>query len=426
MAGQILRQPKAIAITSGMLCILGLTPGLPKIPFFVMAAATGAVAYGLTRARVMKPGEADEATKAELAAKAPEFTVTLPIVLQVGADLSPHVDLATEPGQLFYQTLTKLRTSLYYETGIVFPAIQVNGGNQFPPGSYQIWLNEVPLASGQIRLDMALVDSPAKSIAVFGLAGDETRNPSTGRPATWVRKDLRERAESIGIKVWDTHEVLLLHLGHFLRKHARDFVGIQEVQWMAARLKEYYPALVDEVVPKPISYQLLAEVLQRLADERVSIRDLKTIFGALSEVGRAINDPVELSEHVRCALKRNICYQLSEGKPTLFVYQLDPEIEELFRNSIRHRVLGPQVEMESDTIGRIVASTRSQIGDLPATAQRPVILTHSDIRRFVKNLLAHDFPELSVLSFDQLTPQIRVQPLATIALARAAELEIGR
>jgi type III secretion protein V len=424
VAGQILRQPKAIGIAAGMLLVLGLTPGLPKIPFFLLALTMGAVAYGLTR----KPGAlpADEAKQAELVAKAPEFSVTLPIVLQVGADLAPHIDPATETGQLFYQTLTKLRTSLYYETGIVFPAIQVNGGNAFPAGSYQLWLNEVPLASGQIKLDLCLVDSPARNIAVFGLTGDETRNPATGRPATWVRKDLRERAESIGLKVWDTHEVLLLHLGHFLRKNARDFVGVQEAQWMAARLKDYYPALVDEVVPKPISYQLLAEVLQRLADERVSVRDLKTIFQALSEVSRTLNDPIELAEHVRCALKRNICYQLSEGKPTLFVYQLDPEVEDLFRNSIRHGALGPQVEMESGTVGSIVAAARAQIGDLPATAQRPVILTDREIRRFVKKLLDYDFPDLSVVSYDQLTPHIKVQPLATIALARAAELERGR
>ena len=119
---------------------------------------------------------------------------------------------------------------------------------------------------------------------------------------------------------------------------------------MTAKLKDYYPALVDEVVPKPISFQLLTEVLQRLADERVSIRDLKNIFQSLAEVGRTINDPLDLVEHVRAGLKRRICYQLSEGKPTLFVYQLDPDVEELFRNSIRHTAMGPKIEMESAMI----------------------------------------------------------------------------
>jgi type III secretion protein V len=415
VAGQILRQPKAIAITAGLLTILGLTPGLPKIPFFALALLTGSIGYGLSKAREKQ--RSPEAEKKAALMKAPDFTVTLPVVLQVSADLTPFVDLATEPGQLFFETLTKLRSSLYYETGVIFPAIQVNGGNPYPAGGYQLWLNEVPSATGQIRLDMVLVDSPARNIAVFGLQGEETRNPASGRPATWVKKDLRERAQAIGLKVWDTHEVLLLHLGHFLRKNARDFIGIQETQWMAARLKEYYPALVDEVVPKPVSYQLLAEVLQRLADERVSIRDLKTIFQSLSEAGRNVTDAVELVEHVRAGLRRKICYQLSEGKPTLFAYQLDAEVEELFRNSVRHGPMGQQLEMESGMIRQIVAATRTQIGDLPATAQRPVILTDKDIRRFVKKLLEYDFADLSVLSYDQLTPHIKVQPLATITLA---------
>ncbi|MCX6627849.1 MAG: FHIPEP family type III secretion protein [Candidatus Solibacter sp.] len=125
-------------------------------------------------------------------------------------------------------------------------------------------------------------------------------------------------------------------------------------------------------------------MLQRLADERVSIRDLKTIFQSLSECGRSVNDPLELVEYVRAGLKRKICYQLSEGKPTLFAYQLEGGGEELFRNAVRHGAMGPQLQMESDMIRQIVAGTR-----------------------------------------DQLTPHIKVQPLATISLARTVELQGG-
>ena len=420
VAGQILRQPKAITITAGLLLILALTPGLPKIPFFVLALVIGAVGYGLQKA----PAAAAEAAavKPEVVGKAPEFSTTLPVVLQVSADLSTYVDLGTAAGQQFYEKLTRLRNALYFETGIVFPSIQVSGNQQYAPGSYQLWLNEVPAASGQIRGDMLLVDSPARNISVFGLKGEEVRNPVTGRPATWVAKDLRERAASIGLQVWDTHEVLLLHVGHFLRKNAREFIGVQDVHWLVSKLKEHYPALVEEVVPKPISYQLLTELLQRLADERVSIRDLRSIFQALSECGRSLNDALDLVEYVRVSLKRRICFQLSEGKPTLFVYQLDPEIEDLFRNSIRHGTFGPRLQMESEMVKQIIAALQAQIGDLPATAQRPVVLAPKDIRRFVKTQLDYHFPELSVLSHDQLTPHIKVQPLATVALARAGEI----
>ena len=420
MAGQILNQPKAIAITSGLLLILGLTPGLPKIPFFLLAMLTGAVAYGLIKLRPIDGVKEQAEKKAELENKGPEFSPAIPIVLQVSEDLTPFIDLGTPAGQRFMEMLSKLRTGLYYETGVMFPAIQVKGNNPFAPGTYQLWLNEVPTATGQIRPENVMVDAAPKNISVFGLKGEATVNPVTGKPATWVVKEMRERAKAIGLQVWDTHEILILHLTHFLRKNAKEFVGIQEVQWMSARLKEYYPALVDEVAPKPVSYQLLTAVLQRLVEERVSIRDLKTIFQALGQVAKSVNDPVDLVEHVRVALKHRLCYQLSEGKPTLFAYWLDEEIAEMFRNSIRHSSIGAQLEMPRDMIGQIVAATRKQIGNLPATAQRPVIITDKDIRRFVKKLFEYDFPELSVLSHDQLTSQIRLQPLATIKLADAA------
>ena len=414
VAGQILRQPKAITVTAVLLVILAITPGLPKIPFLLLALVIGGIGYGLQKA----PAQAAQAAavKPEVVGQAPEFSTTLPVVLQVSGDLSVYVDLAAEPGQQFYEKLTRLRNALYFETGIVFPAIQVSANPQYAAGSYQLWLNEVPTASGQIRADMLLVDSPARNIAVFGLKGEEVRNPVTGRPATWVSKELRERATSIGLNVWDTHEVLLLHLGHFLRKNAREFIGVQDVHWLVSKAKEHYPALVEEVVPKPVSYQLLTEILQRLADERVSIRDLRSIFQALSECGRSLNDAFDLVEYVRVHLKRRICFQLSEGKPTLFVYQLDPEIEDLFRNSIRHGTFGPRLQMESETVKQIIAALQKQIGDLPATAQRPVLLAPKDIRRFVKTQLDYHFPELSVLSHDQLTPHIKVQPLATVGL----------
>ena len=425
VAGQLLRQPKAISVTAGLLLLLGLTPGLPKIPFFLLALVTGSVGYFLQKAKAQK-ATAAEAAKPDVVGKAPEFSLTLPIVLQVSADITPFVDLATPTGQKFFETLSRMRNLLYYETGVMFPPIQVNGNQPYAAGGYQLWLNEVPSATGQVRADMILVDSSARAISVFGLKGEEIRNPVTGRPATWVNRNLKERATSIGLNVWDTHEVLLLHVGHFLRKNAREFLGVHEVQWMVSRLKEHCPALVEEVVPKPVSHQILTDILRQLVAERVSIRDLKSIFQTLSECVRSVSDPLELVEQVRAGMKRKICYQLSEGKPTLFVYRLDPDIEDLFRNSVRHGAFGPKLQMDSDAVKQIIAATQAQIGDLPATAQRPVVLTQKDIRRFVKMQLELYFPELSVLGPDELTPQIRVQPLATISLVQPGTIEAAR
>jgi type III secretion protein V len=124
-----------------------------------------------------------------------------------------------------------------------------------------------------------------------------------------------------------------------------------------------------------------------------------------------------LTERVRAALREKICFQLAGGKPTLYVYQLDPEIEEMFRNSVRQGPSGSYLSMEPSMIQQIVDAANAHFGRLPSTAQRPVILTDGDIRRFVKRLFDHKFPDIQVLSYDQLAQQITAFPLATISLA---------
>ena len=416
VATQILAQPKAIAVSSGLLLVLAVVPGLPKIPFLLLAAVTGSVGYGLFRARKIQALEGTAEMGTSDRVQEPQLTVTVPLVLEVSEALSPFVNTANPEGKSFVEKLTEVRNSLYYELGVIFPPIQINSNNPLEPGSYRIWLNEVPIANGNIRLDGVLVKSNAKTLVLYGIQGEDTKHPATGKPAAWIDQKLRERAVTAGVEIWETHEVLIMHVSHFLRKHARDFLGLQEVQWMLNSLKEYYPNLVEEVVPKIVSLQQLTEILQRVVEEGTSIRDLKAILQCLSEWGRGTREVAALTEQVRVALKRKICYQISDGKPNLFVYQLVPEIEEMFRNSIRQSANGPYMTMEPSLIQQVMDAVQAQFGNLPPTAQTPVILTDADIRRFVKKLLDFKFPDVSVLSYDQLTAEISVQPLGFVSL----------
>lgn len=422
VATQILAQPKAIAVASGILLLLALVPGLPKIPFFLLAALTGSVSYGLFRAIAINKSRQEEVQeKAELSAE-PDLTVTVPLVLEVGEDLTRYVDIATPEGQQLYGTLVEVRKSLYYELGVIFPPMQVSGNNPYGPGVYKIWLNEVPVITSQLRTDVVMVNDTAKNLFIYGLKAEETRNPANGKPAAWISRDQRDRAVSIALQVWDTHEILAMHVTYFLRKHAKDFLGLQEVHWMVQRLREFYPTLVDEVSPKPISLQQLTEILQRLVEEGVSIRDLKSIFQSLGRWASSSHETAALTEHVRAALKEKICYQLSGGQPALYVYQLDPEIEEMVRTSIRTEGSASYLSMEPSMIQQVIDAAYAQIGQLPVTAQKPVILTDNDIRRFVKRLLDFSFPDLSVISYDQLSTEVSTYPLGVIALLQPANL----
>jgi type III secretion protein V len=420
VAGQILGQPKAIAVASGLLTIMAIIPGLPKIPFFILASLTGSLAYGLFRAQKMNLEASQRSQQEVVAAKVqdPQMSLTVPLVLQAGEGLTPLVDIETEGGKKFYEQLLGVRNGLYYELGVIFPSLQIKGNSPGDPGGYTIWANEVPVVNGLIRMDAVMVNDSVAGISVYGLKGEETTNPATGKPAAWIPRDQAIRAKEIGLTIWDSQEILLLHLAHYLKKNARDFIGIQEVQVMVSALKQHYPTLVEETVPKPVSLQTLTEILRKLVEEEVSIRDLKAIFQTLCEWGRAEHDALALTEQVRAGLKRKICYRLSEGRPLMFVYQLDPEIEEMFRNSIRQSASGAYLAMEPAMSQQVLEAARAQIGNLPASAQRPVIVTDGEIRRFVKKLLDFAIPDVTVLSYDQITPQINLQPLGVIAPVR--------
>lgn len=424
VAGQILGQPKAIAVASGLLTVMAIIPGLPKIPFFILAALTGSLAYGLFRAEKMNAAAAEQSQNLAAAKveEGPQLTITVPLALQASEGLTPYVDIATDSGKKFYEQLLGVRNSLYYESGVIFPPIHIKGHSPGEPGSYTIWANEVPVVSGQIRLDAVLVNDSAENISIYGLKGEDTSNPATGKSAAWIPRDQGERAKAVGLQVWDTHEILTLHLTHYLKKNAKEFIGIQEVQLMVSALKQYYPTLVEETVPKPISLQLLTEILRRLVEEEVSVRDLKAILQVLCEWGRVEHDVLALTEQVRIGLKRKICYRISQGRPLLFVYQLDPEIEEMFRNSIRQSASGAYLAMDPALSQQVMEAARAQIGNLPPGAQRPVIVTDGEIRRFVKRLLEFAVPEISVLSYDQLTPQINLQPLGMISPVAQAQI----
>jgi type III secretion protein V len=417
IAAQLLSQPKAIGVVGGILFVMALVPGLPKLPFFLLSALTICVSYGLFRAA--KSEAAVKEQQAMPPAPEPEVSVTLPIFVQAGPDLLPWLDLNTNEGQTFYRKLAELRNALYLQLGVIFPPIQISGN--LPPAehNYVFWLNEVPVARGRVRSDCVLANCSLQKLGPYGIDGERASNPATRQEAVWIPRAERERAAAAAVQVWDTHEVLLLHLGAFLRKHAVDFIGVQEVRWMLDKIKQYYPALLEEVTPKPLSLQQLNDILRLLAREEVSIRDLKIILQCLGEFGRVEHDAANLTERVRVALKRKICHGLTEGKQILFIYQLDLELQEEVRNSIRHSSTGAYVAMEPASVEKILRAIQHAIGELPPTAQRPVIVVDQDIRRFVRRLIEHDFPNVAVVSHAELTPELTIHSLGLIGASAA-------
>ncbi len=437
MGSQLTAYPKAIAILSGMLLILAAVPGLPKVPFFVLGLLAGFSAYVMLR-KEKRATEAEEnggilpgAEKQEGGApKAVEpgpkepmnpdselfIPVVTPIVLEVSDALVPYVDSRQDGGRFLYELVPFMRDGLFVELGVRYPGVRARGNPNLPPGSYQIQINEVPVVTGQATLGHVLVNDTVERLKLMNVSGFEAINPATRQPAAWVPEQHKEMLEAAGLTTWDVPGYIILHLAAVLRRHAREFVGVQEAQSMLDQLEKAFPAIVKEVVPKVINVLKLTDILGRLVEEEISIRDLRGILQALAEYGQVEADNVMLTEHVRAAQKRYVSHKYARGTNTLVVYLLDPQIEEAIRGSIKRTSAGTHLALEPDIAQEIVQAVKNECGHLPPTAQRPVILTAMDIRRYVRKLLEYEFnPPFSVVSYQELSPDLNIQPVARIS-----------
>ena len=436
VGGQLIAFPRAIAIAAGMLIALGLIPGLPKLPFFVMGGLAGFGAYKLMNKDKKKaeggaaegeggengengetPAAAEPQPKEPINPDSELFIpVVTPIVLEVSDALVPFVDSRQDGGKFLYELIPFMRDGLFVELGVRFPGVRARGNPGLPPGAYQIQINEVPVVTGQATLGHILVNDTVDRLKLMNIEGFEAVNPATRQPAAWVPEQNKEMLEAAGLTTWDVPGYIILHLASVLRRQAREFLGVQEVQSMLDQLEKAFPAIVKEVVPKVVNVLKLTDVLGRLVEEEISIRDMRGILQAIAEHGQTEADSVMLTEHVRSSQKRYVSHKYARGTNTLIVYLLDPQIEDAIRSSIKRTSAGTHLALEPDIAQEIVQAVKNECGHLPPTAQRPVILTSMDIRRYVRKLLEYEFnPPFSVVSYQELSPELNIQPVARIS-----------
>jgi type III secretion protein V len=439
ISSQLLAQPKSFAIASGFLAMIGIIPGMPFVPFVAVSAVIGATSYGLMRSKRLKaegklmpqPGEGPpseeevkqqrekriQAQKMQEGQAAQMLPVVTPIALEVAADLIPLVEDTGEGSKFLGEMVPMMRDGLFYELGVRFPGIRVRGNeSDMPPGSYLIMINEIPLVMGTVSLNKVLVNDTAERLRLLNIEGETATNPANGNECAWIEAEFKEVAEQAGLTTWDAAGYIVLHLSSVLRKNAAEFVGIQEVMNMLEQLEQAFPALVKETVPKVVSPFQLTDILRRLVEEEISIRDLRSILQSLAEWGQVEHDTVMLTEYVRSALKRYISHKYTRGQNTLIVYLLDPQIEETVRSSIQHTSSGSYLALEPEITQEILSAVRTEVGSLPPTAQNPVILTTMEIRRYFRKLVELEFPHLAVLSYQELSPDMNIQPIARISL----------
>lgn len=415
---QIFASPRPLFITGGIMLLL--TP--LNLLFVPVGAATAGIGYLLHRRQknLAENSELNESEKNDFEdSDEIQMSFTVPIAVGVGNNLAYLVDKNTKEGAKFRSEILKLRNTLYSDLGVMVPFCYVGENAQLASNEYYIAVKEIPAAKGSLRPNRIYVNDSAENISVFGIDGENFTNPADLRPGAWIPAGQREIAEIAGLKIWEPTDLILLHLSRVLRSNAHSFIGIQEAQGYLDFVSRSMPKLVEETIGKIVSIHQFTDVLQRLVQEGISIKDTKSILDALSEWGRIEKDPVMLTEHIRVSMRRYISYRFAMGSDNLFVYLLSPEIEDLIRSSIRRNSNGSFLSLDPNVAQEILESIRRSVSQRPSTTQQPVIVTDIELRRFVRNLVELEFQNLAVLSYQELVPELSIQPIGRISIQSA-------
>lgn len=424
IAEQILKQPKALLIASGTLFLMGWIPGFPTWVFMILAPLVGIVGYVfLTNAKKaaaketagISPMQTDIEGHAVVGGAPEDYTLTLPVVLEVGSSISVLLRKDKQGLSFVDQMIPKMRHTLYQDLGVRFPGVHIRTDSPaLEPNEYAIHLNEVPIVRGKLMLQHLLTNETEETLRRYNIPFSISKN-SLGMPTVWVPEKFLSILQKAHIRFWTGLEVLLLHVSKFYRQYAHEFIGIQEVRAILEFIEKSFPDLSKEVT-RLVPLQKLTDILRRLVQEQISIKDLRTILEALSEWAQTEKDVVLLTEYVRTSLQRYISYKYSLGQPVLSAYLLDPEIEDMVRGAIKQTSAGSYLALDQDSIQLILHSMRTTIKPTPPGGQPPILLTTADVRRFVRKLIEKEFPELPVLSYQEIVPEIRIQPLGRIQL----------
>ncbi|HEY8486209.1 MAG TPA: flagellar biosynthesis protein FlhA [Limnochordales bacterium] len=414
---QLFGQPRVLYVASGLLAALALVPGLPAVPFLMLAG----VAYVAGRTLVWQELRRRERDRlASLArereqAKRPEAVLNLlsvdPVELEIGYSLIPLVDEAH--GAELLDRITMVRRQVALELGLVVPPIRIRDNVQLRPTAYVVKLRGVEIGRGELM--------PSHLLAMDGeevlhrLEGIPTREPAFGLPAMWIAQELRDTAESLGCTVVDAPSVLATHLSELLRRHAPELLGRQETRSLLDHLKGTHGALVEEVVPELLGVGEVQKVLQNLLREGVPIRDLVTILEALADAAHHTRDVDQLTEHVRAAMARHLCRLYADEEGYLPVITLAPALEQQLAE------LAGQGERPVDPafVQRLVEQLGRAQEKAAARGRQAVVLTSPAVRRFLRRLIERALPRLPVMAYSELSPQAQIRSEATVDLSHA-------
>ncbi|MDA1475524.1 flagellar biosynthesis protein FlhA [Bacillus changyiensis] len=416
ITGQLFAYPKLLYVTAGTIFLLGIFTPIGILLTGPVAALLAIGAYTLSKAGEEKDQIEEileeEAEVDEL--KSPESVVHLldidPIEFEFGYGLIPLAD-ANQGGDLL-DRIVMIRRQLAIELGLVIPVVRIRDNIALQPNEYKLKIKGNEAAKGELLLDHFLAMAPTGEDDQ--IEGIDTIEPSFGLPAKWIAEPQKDQAEMLGYTVVDPASVVSTHITEQVKRHAHELIGRQETKQLIDHLKESYPVLVEEVTPNPLSVGDIQKVLAKLLKEKVSIRNLVTIFETLADYGKLTTDSDMLTEYTRQALAKQITSQYSKENETLKVVTCSGRVEKSIAEGIQQTEHGNYLSLEPAISENIIQSVAREIEQLSLRQEMPILLCSPPVRMYIKQLLERYFPDLPVLSYNELEANVEVQSIGVV------------
>ena len=424
---QFTAQPQAIMMTGGIMLVLLLVPGMPKFQMLLLGGGLIAAGYFLNR----KTKEAAQQEAAAVAgavveeqkktADEGEYFKDInnvysmigvdPIEMEFGYSLIPLVDESS--GGKMINRIVIFRRQYAQEMGVVIPSISLRDSSSLNTNQYVIKIKGEEVAGGEILVDYYLALEPAEPTGEVD--GIETIEPAYGIPSKWILPENKEMAEIYGYTVIDPLSVMITHLSETIKQHAYEVINRQEVMHLLENVRKTTPELVDEVFPGIISYGNFQKILVNLVKEGIPVKDMETILETVADVGATVKDITQITVSIRIALKRTITRKFCQGGQ-MRVLTLDAELEKVIVTSLTKGEQGVYTALSPDTMQSLISQVGEGIKKFNDLSQDVVILTSQVIRIYLYRLLEQFYPNVYVLSFQEIANNVQIQSIGNIAL----------
>ena len=417
---QIFNNIQALYVVAVVLVAFALIPGLPMVPFMLLAIVTFTLAQFTKRSNEKLASEEKEAEQLrmqqELSEEPEDIANLLPIDilgLELGYGLIPLVD-EEQDGELL-KRIKAIRRQVALDYGYIVPPLHIKDNLELSPGEYSITIKGIEVARSELMMGHFLAMKTGD--VDEEIQGVDTVEPAFGLPAIWISSEDEERAQFAGYTVVDLPTVLATHITEILKTHSQEFIGRQETQKLLDNHSQTEPKVVEELVPNVITLGVVQKVLQNLLKEQVSIRDLHTILETLADVGPVTKDADLLTEHVRQSLSRQITRQYQTDDGLLPLISMDQELENQVAGAIQDSGQGAYLGLNPNMAQAIINATDAKLEQFSINNYQPLLLCSPLIRPHVKKLVERFIPNLIVLSHNEVAPDVRIEALGVVELS---------